>query len=119
MTIYEYQMLNKSEAENAKLQLENDKLRFDIEQLKQRITTQKQTIGAYRDESREWHEVADRLDADNAKLRELVRGLYWCTEGPDGPRVDCERCPLGAVEGKPLELTCEKMMRELEIEVAE
>jgi len=61
----------------------------------------------------------DDAKAENAKLRELVRGLNWCTENPDGPRVDCERCPLGVVDGEPLELMCEKMMRELGIEVTE
>ena len=84
--------------------------------LRERNTTQAQTIQAYRDESREWREVAERAQAENAKLRELVRGLNWCTENPDGPRVDCERCPLGVVDGEPFELMCEKMMRELGIE---
>ena len=37
-----------------------------------RITTQKQTIQSYRDESREWREVAERAQAENAKLREQV-----------------------------------------------
>lgn len=64
-------------------------------------------------------EVVDRLKAENGRLRELVRGLNWCTESPDGPRVDCERCPLGVVDGEPLELMCEKMMRKLGIEVGE
>jgi Mg2+ and Co2+ transporter CorA len=40
--------------------------------LRDRITTQKQTIQAYRDESREWREVAERAQAENDKLRELV-----------------------------------------------
>ena len=57
------------------------------------------------------------LKTENTKLRKLVRGLNWCTESPDGPRVDCERCPLGVVNGEPLELMCEKMMHELGIEV--
>lgn len=60
-----------------------------------------------------------RLYDENDKLRELVCGLNWCTESPDGPRVDCEHCPLGVVEGKPLELACEVMMRELGVEVKE
>lgn len=62
---------------------------------------------------------ASKLEYENDKLRALVRGLNWCTENPDGPRVDCERCPLGVVDGEPLELMCEKMMRELGIEVDE
>lgn len=60
---------------------------------------------------------ASKLEDENAKMRKLVRGLNWCTENPNGPRVDCERCPLGVVDGEPLELMCEKMMRELGIEV--
>lgn len=38
--------------------------------LRDRITTQKQTVQAYRDESREWREVAERAQAENDKLRE-------------------------------------------------
>lgn len=37
--------------------------------LRERITTQKQTIESYRDESREWREVADHAQVENAKLR--------------------------------------------------
>lgn len=40
--------------------------------LQQRITTQKQTIQAYRDESREWREVAERAQAENARLRSCL-----------------------------------------------
>jgi hypothetical protein len=57
------------------------------------------------------------LKAENEMLRRLVIGLNWCTESADGPRADCKHCPLGEVEGKPLELTCENMMAELGIEV--
>lgn len=45
--------------------------------LRERITTQKQTIQAYRDESREWREVAEHAQAENAKLRELVRDMWF------------------------------------------
>lgn len=70
------------------------------------------------DEAGRWYTSKIReLESENAKLRKLARGLNWCTEGPDGPRVDCEHCPLGEVEGKPLELMCEVMMRELKVEV--
>lgn len=62
-------------------------------------------------------ERARELESENQKLRKLAQGLNWCTENTDGPRVDCERCPLGTIEGRPLELTCENMMRELGIEV--
>lgn len=58
------------------------------------------------------------LEKENAKLRKLVHGLNWCTEGIDGPRVDCEHCPLGVADvSKPLTLMCEVMMRELGIEM--
>lgn len=39
------------------------------------ITSQKQTIQAYRDESREWCEVAERAQAENAKLREELESV--------------------------------------------
>lgn len=58
--------------------------------------------------------AVEGLSTENAKLRELVRGLWYCSE--DGNRVHCDRCPLGEVEGH-LTLTCEKMMSELGIEV--
>lgn len=65
---------------------ENDRLR-------ERITTQKQTIQAYRDESREWREVAERAKAENAKLRELVRDYKRCSV-----HTDCAGCEY---DGKP------------------
>ena len=62
------------------LEAENAKLR-------ERITTQKQTIQAYRDESREWQEIAeargqtiDRMSADNASLQELCEDMLSCIE---------------------------------------
>lgn len=55
--------------------------RAEADRLRERITTQKQTIQAYRDESREWREVADHAQAENAKLRELVRGLHMAYIG--------------------------------------
>ena len=94
-----------AEAEASKLEAENDELRMDVDLMNCRL--------------RACGEERDDLRAENAKLRKLVRGLNWCTESPDGPRVDCERCPLGVVDGEPLELMCEKMMRELGIEVDE
>lgn len=63
--------------------------RSEADRLRERITTQKQTIQAYRDESREWREVADHAQAENAKLRELVKALLTCAT--DG---DCDECRL-------------------------
>ena len=56
-----------------------------------------------------------RLKVENAKLRKLARGLNWCTENAKVPSAECERCPLGDTEDG--ELSCEKLMRELRIEV--
>ena len=53
-----------------------EKLDSENANLRERITTQKQTIQEYRDESREWREVAERAQAENAKLRELVAEIY-------------------------------------------
>lgn len=57
--------------------------------------------------------------AQNAKLKKLVHGLWYCTKSTDGPGSDCEHCPLGEVEGKPLELACENMLFELSMEPEE
>lgn len=55
------------------------------------------------------------LEAENAELRKLARGLNWCTENAKMPSAECEYCPLGdAGYG---ELSCERLMRELRIEV--
>lgn len=43
--------------------------------LRERITTQKQTIQAYRDESREWREVAERAQAENVKLKQELEAV--------------------------------------------
>lgn len=56
-----------------------------------------------------------RLETENAKLRKLARGLNWCTENAKVPSAECEHCPLGDTEDG--ELSCEKLMRELRIEV--
>jgi hypothetical protein len=54
------------------------------------------------------------LEAENAELRKLARGLNWCTENAKMPSAECEHCPLGdAGYG---ELSCERLMRELRIE---
>jgi hypothetical protein len=54
-----------------------------------------------------------QLEAENAKLRDLVRGLWYCTENEN--KALCEGCPLGVVEGDRFALACEKLMRELGI----
>lgn len=56
-----------------------------------------------------------QLEAENAKLRELVQGLWYCTGNEN--KALCEGCPLGVVEGDRLALACEKLMRELGVEV--
>lgn len=57
---------------------------------------------------------AERLCDENTKLRELVRGLWYCTENEN--KAMCEGCPLGTVEGDRLALACEKLMYELGVE---
>ena len=59
--------------------------------------------------------AAQFLWMENAELRKLARGLNWCTENAKVPSAECERCPLGDTEDG--ELSCEKLMRELGIEV--
>ena len=65
----------------------------------------------------------DQLKAENAKLRELVRGLDYCAHEAHGM---CARVPVGGVRPFtccPLfdfdsgEYGCKKLMRELGIEV--
>ena len=60
--------------------------------------------------------VASDLDAENAKLRELVKAFDWCTENFDLP-CKCDICPL--VQSDKLTPECEVRMRELGIEVYE
>ena len=52
--------------------------------------------------------------AENAKLRELVRAFWWCTENFDMP-CKCDSCPLS--QSSETECECEVIMRELGIEV--
>lgn len=54
-----------------------------------------------------------QLEGENEKLRDLVRGLWYCTENEN--KALCEGCPLGVVEGDRLALACEKLMHELGI----
>ena len=88
--------------------------------LRERITTQKQTIQAYRDESREWREAAERAQAENDKLRELCR-LF--AEYADQDRCEgcCVKTPCrnGEVEECPLFTKIRELARELGIEVPE
>ena len=58
-----------------------------------------------------------KLRLENQKLRRLARGLNWCTENAKVPSAECERCPLGDTFFECGELSCEKLMRELGIEV--
>ena len=61
--------------------------------------------------------AAQFLWLENAKLRRLARGLNWCTENAKVPSAECEHCPLGDTFFECGELSCEKLMRELRIEV--
>lgn len=54
-----------------------------------------------------------RLKEENAKLRELVRGLNWHIR-TDGL---CADCPLGLAPDAPYEVMCDVMIEELGIEV--
>lgn len=82
--------------------------RAEADRLRERITTQKQTIQAYRDESREWREVADHAQAENTKLRELVRAALKCIH----TGASCSDCRL--IAGG---CTLQTAMRELGMEV--
>lgn len=55
-----------------------------------------------------------RLEKENAKLRELVRALDWCTENFDLPDR-CDKCPLD--QSSKIECECEVIMRELGIRI--
>ena len=53
-----------------------------------------------------------QANAENAKLRELVRGLLWCNGNPWNNGA-CDDCPISAKSvGR-----CDRIMRELGIEV--
>ena len=97
---------------NVDVQAENDDLKAENANLRERITTQKQTIQAYRDESREWREVAERVQAENAKLRRLVTGLKYCSSHPTCTIHTGKTCPLRSGEN----YECEELERELGIE---
>ena len=77
-----------------RLQAENDKLREQGERLFDKTL---------------------ELATENGKLRELVRGLWYCTENEN--KAMCEGCPLGIVDGDRLALACEKLMCELGVEI--
>lgn len=52
-----------------------------------------------------------KLRGENARLRELVRGLYWCN-GKEWNKGACDDCPIrGRAVGR-----CERIMRELGVE---
>ena len=60
--------------------------------------------------------VVVELQAENAKLRKLVKAFDWCTENFDLP-CKCDSCPLEQTDK--LTPECEVRMRELRIEVDE
>lgn len=69
--------------------------------------------------------ATDELRAENAKLRELVNGLRYCANEaygmcarvPVGGKQPFTCCPLYDFDAR--EYRCEKLMRELGIEVPE
>ena len=62
-------------------------------------------------------DAIDRLDAENAKLRELVRHMYECMGNIDADgNYECDSCEYDNEEGK---CDYERRMRELRIEVDE
>lgn len=60
------------------------------------------------------NKAIEKLEEENATLRDLVRALDWCTENFDSPNK-CDRCPLE--QSDKLTPECEVRMRELGIEV--
>ena len=58
-------------------------------------------------------ELMDTLAAENAKLRELVRGLDYCSDELNS--AECDRCPLHDATDENLEPKCVRMMREMKI----
>ena len=56
---------------------------------------------------------AKMLKAENAKLRELVRGLDYCSDELNS--AECDRCPLHDATDENLEPKCVRMMREMKI----
>lgn len=54
-----------------------------------------------------------RLEAENAKLWELAKAFYWCTENFD-MQCKCDSCPLE--QSDKLTPECEVRMRELGVE---
>jgi len=83
-------------AENAKLRAERDYL----------LMNSNPTATELRRVRRAWKKDRD----ENAKLRELVKAFWWCTENFDMP-CKCDRCPLG--QSDKLTPECEVRMREL------
>ena len=78
-------------------------------------------ICGYEDSERDYHERNIELEAENAKLRELVRIMYYCNL----PWKNCDKC---AMNGADMDLQisdiefCDELndlMRELGIEVDE
>ena len=107
----------------AKLMAEVERLQGENARLRERITTQKQTIQAYRDESREWREVAEHAQAENDKLRELVRDMGPFVKAGTVhacPNRECclfEECDADSERECPIEEHMAARMRVLGIEV--
>ena len=101
---------------------ERKRLRAENAELQQRITTQKQTIQAYRDESREWREVADRVQAENAKLRELAGMMLsrFTDNLPDSTEKPCDLCDMWDTCSYVNDMQCRLLdnLRELGVEVS-
>lgn len=70
----------------------------------------------YTDRLRDTNRTIRKLLDENAKLRELVKAFWWCTENFDMPSK-CDGCPLG--QSDKLTPECEVRMRELEIQSGE
>lgn len=102
------------------LEDENAKLKEHVRWLKKgdvlHVLTDQELADQLKHE-REMRASITALDDENAKLRKLARGLNWCTENAKVPSAECERCPLGDTFFECGELSCERLMRELRIEV--
>ncbi|MBR2125808.1 MAG: hypothetical protein IJ943_03640 [Akkermansia sp.] len=85
----------------------------DRMELAERIVELEDENAKLRDTTYAWRTV-DRLSCENAKLRELVRGLHWCND-KQWNKGACDDCPIrGSAIGR-----CERAMRECGIEVDE
>lgn len=94
-------IIERLKAENAKLREERD--HWHVEQV--------HAYGNWEDA----HKRALELEAENTKLRELVRHLYECMcNVDDDGNFECDSCEYDSAEGK---CDFERRMRELRVEV--